>query len=173
MATGVKELKLWQEAVALAGEVLKAARAGARRETKVFTDRLIQSAVAVATHVAEGYGQEEVTEERRLYRQARRALAELETHLAVARHAGVVAPGVLAQIAPRTAAVGRLLAGYLAFIDRQRIAAERDGDDRDEDDRDAATRNGAERDAGEREGGGDRDAEAATPGAAPHSVLRT
>ena len=130
MGSGVKELKLWQEAVALAGEVLKAARAGSRRETKVFTDRLMQSAVAVATHVAEGYGREEVAEERRLYQQARRALAELETHLAVARHAGVVPAAVLAQLAPRTAAVGRLLAGYLAFIDRQHVAAEPDDGER-------------------------------------------
>lgn len=130
MGSGVKELKLWQEAVALAGEVLKAARAGSRRETKVFTDRLMQSAVAVATHVAEGYGREEVAEERRLYQQARRALAELETHLAVARHAGVVPAAVLAQLAPRTAAVGRLLAGYLAFIDRQPVAAEPDDGER-------------------------------------------
>src|SRR5215213_4005942 len=38
MATGVKELKLWQEAVALAGEVVRVARTAARRETKAFTD---------------------------------------------------------------------------------------------------------------------------------------
>jgi four helix bundle protein len=125
MATGVKELKLWQEAVALAGEVLKAARAGSRRETKVFTDRLIQCGVAVATHVAEGYAREEVAEERRLYQQARRALAELETHLAVARHAGVIPAAALAQLSPRATAVGRLLAGYLAFIDRQRGVEQR------------------------------------------------
>ena len=157
MGTGVKELKLWQEAVALAGEVVRAARGGARRETKVFTDRLIQSAVAVATHVAEGYAREEVAEERRLYQQARRALAELETHLAVARHAGVVPAAVLAQLSPRTAAVGRLLAGYLAFIDRQRDA-------------------GGRRDPGEREGamhhapGHDEPVQdAAAPAAAGHT----
>ena len=140
MVTGVKELKLWQEAVALAGEVLKAARAGARRETKVFTDRLIQSAVAVATHVAEGYAREEVVEERRLYQQARRALAELETHLAVARHAGVVPAAVLAQLSPRTATVGRLLACYLAFIDRQRGAEQPSAGERSAGERSAGAR---------------------------------
>ena len=124
MATGVKELKLWQEAVALAGDVLKVARGASRRETKVFTDRLMQCAVAVATHVAEGYGGQDGGEERRLFQQARRALAELETHLAVARHAGVIPAPALAQLSPRTAAVSRLLTGYLSFIDRQRDAEE-------------------------------------------------
>ena len=122
MATGVKELKLWQEAVALAGEIVRVARTAARRETKAFTDRLIHSAVAVATHVAEGYGRQEPGEERRLYQLARRSLAELETHLAVARHAGIIPAAALAQLAPRAATVGRLLSGYLAFIDRQRDA---------------------------------------------------
>lgn len=125
MATGVKELKLWQEAVALAGEVVRVARTAARRETKSFTDRLIECAVAVATHVAEGYGGHEGGEERRLFQLARRSLAELETHLAVARHAGIIPAAVLAQLTPRTATVGRLLAGYLAFIDRQRDAGQR------------------------------------------------
>ena len=39
MASGVRELRVWQEAVALAGEVVRAARQGARRETKALSRR--------------------------------------------------------------------------------------------------------------------------------------
>jgi four helix bundle protein len=123
MATGVKELKLWQEAVALAGEVVRLVRQLGRRETKTFTDRLMHTAVAVAAAVADGYGRYESGEQRRLYLSARRSLAELETHLAVARHAGIIPPPTLAQLSGRISTVARLLSGYLSYIDRQ-LAAE-------------------------------------------------
>jgi len=118
MATGVKELKLWQEAVALAGEVVRLVRQLGRRETKTFTDRLMHTAVAVAAAVADGYGRYESGEQRRLYLSARRSLAELETHLAV-----IIPPPTLAQLSGRISTVARLLSGYLSYIDRQ-LAAE-------------------------------------------------
>ena len=122
MGTGVKELKLWQEAVALAGDVVRLVRQLARRETKSFTDRLMHAAVAVATAVAEGYGRYDSGEQRRLYLAARRSLAELETQLAIARHAGLIPPSTVAQLTGRTSTVARLLSGYLSYIDRQLAA---------------------------------------------------
>ncbi|HWJ22605.1 MAG TPA: four helix bundle protein [Gemmatimonadaceae bacterium] len=122
MSTGVRELKLWQEAVALGGEVARHARQHARRETRAFTDQLLGTALAVATSVADGYGRPVATEQRDCYRRAKRFLAELETALAVARHADLVSPTALSQLSLRIASVNRLLAGYLAFIERQVIA---------------------------------------------------
>ena len=119
MATGVKELKLWQEAVALGGDVIRLVRQSARRETKSFSDRLMHAAVAVATGVADGHARYEPLEQRRSYLAARRALAELETHLAIARHAELVPAAAVAQLTGRAATVGRLLGGYLAYIERQ------------------------------------------------------
>lgn len=123
MSTGVRELKLWQEAVALGGEVARLARQQARRETRAFTDSLVATALAVATSVADGYGRPAAVEQRDCYRRAKRLLAELETALAVARHADLVTPATLSQIALRVTSVGRLLTGYLSFIERQ-VAAE-------------------------------------------------
>jgi len=123
MSTGVRELKLWQEAVALGGEVTRHARQHARRETRAFTDQLVGTALAVATSVADGYGRPAATEQRDCYRRAKRFLTELETALAVARHADIVSPTALSQLSLRITTVGRLLAGYLAFIERQ-VAAE-------------------------------------------------
>jgi four helix bundle protein len=123
MSTGVRELKLWQEAVALGGEVTRHARQHARRETRAFTDQMVGTALAVATSVADGYGRPAAAEQRDCYRRAKRFLAELETALAVARHAELVSPAALAQLSLRIASVSRLLAGYLAFIERQ-VAAE-------------------------------------------------
>jgi four helix bundle protein len=123
MSTGVRELKLWQEAVALGGEVTRHARQHARRETRAFTDQLVATALAIATSVADGYGRSVATEQRACYRRAKRFLGELETTLAVARHADLVTPTALSQLSVRVTTVGRLLAGYLSFIERQ-VAAE-------------------------------------------------
>lgn len=124
MTTGVKDLKLWQEAVALGGDVLRLARTTARRETKVYSDELIRSALAVGISIADGYAQYDTLEQRRAYRAARRELGTLETQLAIGRQGGVIPAGALTPISTRQASVGRLLSGYLAYVERQ-VDAER------------------------------------------------
>ncbi len=119
MAATVKELKVWQEAVTLAGEVVRAMRQSARRETKAFTDHVGLTAVAIATGIADGYARYDAAEQRDAFRQARRALSQLETQLAIARQAGLLAPAVLSQINARCQVVGRLLGGYVAYVERQ------------------------------------------------------
>ena len=46
MAANIRDLKVWQEAVALGAEVVRCAKQGARRETKVVTDQLMLCALA-------------------------------------------------------------------------------------------------------------------------------
>jgi four helix bundle protein len=122
MVSGMKDLKVWQEAVALGGDVVRAARLAARRETKSFTDPLMQSAVAIACCIAHGYASYAPEEQRLAYQDARRALLDLETRLTIARHAGVLEASTLAQLTGRLTAVSRLLSGYVAYIDRQAAA---------------------------------------------------
>ena len=122
MASGVKDLKVWQEAVALGGDVVRAARQVTRRETKVFTDALMHSAAAVACSIAHGYASFAATEQRAAYQEARRALLDLETRLTIARHAGILQAPALAQLSGRITSVSRLLSGYVAYIDRQAAA---------------------------------------------------
>jgi len=103
----------------MSGEVTRLMRQSCRRETRTFTDQVTATAVAVATSIADGYGRPEASDQRDCYRRAKRFLAQLETELAVARHANLVSPETLAQLTLRLGAVARLLAGYLSFIDRQ------------------------------------------------------
>lgn len=122
MASGVKDLKVWQEAVALGGDVVRAVRAITRRETKAFTDPLMHSAVAVACCIAHGYASFGADEQRLAYQDARRSLLDLETRLTIARQAGILQPSTIAQLTVRVTNVGRLLSGYVAYIDRQAAA---------------------------------------------------
>jgi four helix bundle protein len=122
MASGVKDLKVWQEAVALGGDVVRAVRPITRRETKAFTDPLMHSAVSVACCIAHGYASFGAAEQRSAYQDARRALLDLETRLTIARQAGILQAPTIAQLTGRLTTVGRLLSGYVAYIDRQAAA---------------------------------------------------
>ena len=119
MSASIRDLKVWQEAVALAADTVKAARQGARRETKVVTDQLMLSALAVAAAIADGYGRYTAPEQRQLYRTAKRELLRLETQLAVARQAELISAQLFANLTTRIQSVSRLLGGYLVYLERQ------------------------------------------------------
>ena len=119
MSTGVRELKVWQESVSLAGDVIRALRQTLRRETKAVSDHAMATAISVGAHVAEGYGRHSVQEQRASYLSAKCALLRLETELAVARHADLIPAGAFTDLTQRTALVARLLAGYLVYLDKQ------------------------------------------------------
>jgi four helix bundle protein len=119
MTPGLRDLKVWQEAVALGGDVTRLVRRHARRETRELTHRLLHDALTLAAAVADGSSRPAPGDQRDRFRDARRALLAVETHLAIARHADVVPATEAAQLGTRTQAVGRLLTGYLSYLDRQ------------------------------------------------------
>ncbi|MDE3053829.1 MAG: four helix bundle protein [Gemmatimonadota bacterium] len=125
MAGTLKDLKVWQEAVGLAADVVRALRHANRREVEVVAEAAMLTALALAEHVAEGYGRYTGVEQRQLYRAARRDLLRLETQLAVARQADLLSPAHLVELSHRAQLVGRLLGGYLVYLDRQLGSAER------------------------------------------------
>ncbi len=119
MAAGLRELKVWQEAVSLAGDIIRALRQGGRRETKTAADQLMLTAIGVACHIADGYGRYTAPEQRQLYRAARRDLLRLETQLAIHRHADMISATSHAELLHRVHLVHRLLGGYLVYLERQ------------------------------------------------------
>ena len=115
----MKELKLWQEAVALAADAVRLGRAGAKRETKAVTERLMLAAADVPTRIAAGYSHDDPSARLEFYLRARQALVELETLLALGRQAGLLPADAVPAVSARASTVHRLLAGYVAYLDRQ------------------------------------------------------
>jgi four helix bundle protein len=120
MPNGIRDLKLWQEAVTLASEALRALRHAGRRESRAVLERMALAATAIPEAIAEGYSHAEAVDQQRLFESARRNLSTFETQLAIARQAGVLPADTVAQLLSRLNAVGRLLAGYLTYVERQR-----------------------------------------------------
>src|SRR5262245_27263635 len=119
MAASIRDLKVWQEAVALAAEIVRSSRQNARRETKVVTDQLMVTALAAAGAIADGYGRYTAPEQRQLYRAAKRDLLRLETQIAIARQADLLSVQTHAELTHRIQSVSRLLGGYLVYLERQ------------------------------------------------------
>lgn len=119
MAASIRDLKVWQEAVALAAEIVRSSKQHARRETKVVTDQLMLTALATAGAIADGYGRYTAPEQRLLYRAAKRELLRLETQLAVARQSDLMSAHTYGELSNRVQSVSRLLGGYLVYLERQ------------------------------------------------------
>ena len=119
MSASLRDLKVWQESVALAGDVVVAARRAARREVKAATEQLMTTAIAVSSAIAEGSGFHDPPAQHERYLAARQALLRLETELAVARHAGLIDEDTHASLSRRATQVARLLGGYLVYLERQ------------------------------------------------------
>jgi four helix bundle protein len=119
MSSGVRELRVWQESVALAGDVVRAVRQGVRRETRQVSDAPMATSMTVAALIAEGYARVTPAEQREAYQAARRALFRLETELAILKQAELLPAGAFSELTARGGQVAKLLGGYLAYLDRQ------------------------------------------------------
>ena len=119
MSSGLRELRVWQEAIALAGDVIRSVRPTIRRETKVVSDSLMVTALSVGAHIADGFARPSPGEQRESYLHAKRSLLRLESELAVARHAELLAAAAYGDLTSRSGQVARLLTGYLVYLDRQ------------------------------------------------------
>jgi four helix bundle protein len=119
--SGVKELKLWQEAVVLAADVTRAVK-GWAREHRAAGEAAVERAATVACAVAAGYAAGSTTSQLAEYRAAERALGDLDTRLAIARQAGLLSAAAAAQLSARSVGVGRLLTGYVGYVERQLAA---------------------------------------------------
>ena len=118
MAASLKDLKIWQESVALAGDIVRLLRQASRRETKSLTDRIMLTALAVAEQVADAHSRHSSEEQQQIYRTAKRDLMLVETQIAVARHAEILPASANAAVIDRIQLLHRLLAGYLVYLDR-------------------------------------------------------
>ena len=119
MAIGIRELRVWQEAVALAGDVVRALRPASRREVAPLVSRIMATAFDAAAAIADGYARYDPGEQRRRYAVARRDLVRLDTELAAARHAELIQASVQGALGDRIQTVQRILGGYLVYLDRQ------------------------------------------------------
>lgn len=117
MPSNVRELRVWQEAVATAGEIAKLARK-TRPESRALVEVLLRGSAEVALAVARAHVKDGAVAQRDGFHLARDAVASLETGLAIARHAELFPLASCADLGLRTGHTARLITGYLTYLDR-------------------------------------------------------
>lgn len=119
MGVGLRDLKVWQEAVALAADVTRTMSSDRRKRAKVLADRAVITAATMTELIAEAYSRFSPAEQRQTYRIAKRALLRLESQLAIARQTDMISAPSHAAMAARIQTVNRLLSGFLVYLDRE------------------------------------------------------
>ncbi len=120
MAGDFTDLVVWKEAVALAGDVARLARALRGAASWSAAEQLVRAAESIPANIAEGYGRGLGKDFLRFLRVAAASAAELESHLTVADATGRVSSARVAPLIGRARRVRAMIRGL-----SQSVAARR------------------------------------------------
>ncbi|MGD0565332.1 MAG: four helix bundle protein [Roseiarcus sp.] len=104
-----RDLRVWQEAMAVASACYVLTKAFPKDEIYGMTAQIRRAAVSIAANVAEGHGRETTGSFVQFLRMSQGSLKELETHLLLAGQVQVAEPSTVEPILVRCESLGRML----------------------------------------------------------------
>jgi four helix bundle protein len=120
-----RDLHVWQKAMELALEVYLRIEEFPKSETFGLRLQLRWTAVAVASHIAEGHGRLTDAELQKCLGMARGALYEFETQLDLASGLGFINAEATERILDLATQTAKLINGLLRSVDPERAAQKR------------------------------------------------
>ena len=114
-----RDLRGWQNAIALAGECYALARKLPREELFGITFQIRKAAGSVPANIAEGYGRRTKKEVIRYVNIANGSLVELDTHLELALRAGYLSVEEVEPLQARFKELGGMLYAFKAAVRRR------------------------------------------------------
>jgi len=119
MASGIAGLIVWQEAVALASEVIESCPAFSGPGGFAAAEQIVRAAESIPANIAEGYGRGVNKDCLRFLRIARASADELETRLHVSAKARRLAPEVADRLINHTRRVRYLIQRYYLWVENR------------------------------------------------------
>jgi four helix bundle protein len=104
-----RDLRVWQDSMALAESCYRLTRSFPREETFGLSSQIRRAAASVPTNVAEGHGRENTRTFVQYLRIAQGSLKELEPHLLLAERVGVADRALIDTPMRQCEAVGKML----------------------------------------------------------------
>jgi four helix bundle protein len=104
-----KDLRVWQQAMALARECYTLTQSFPREELFGMVSQVRRAAVSVPANIAEGSGRGTTKDYIQFLRVARGSLRELETHLLLCRDVALVSEGQIGAVTAQIDSVSILL----------------------------------------------------------------
>jgi len=114
-----QDLEVWQKSMELVEDCYRLTRQFPDSEVYGLSSQLQRSAVSVAANIAEGRERGRTQEFLHRLSIAYGSLAELETHILIARRLNYVNEEPLRQLMDKTAEIGRMLNGLRGSLERK------------------------------------------------------
>jgi four helix bundle protein len=111
-----RDLKVWQQAVALSVDCYKLTEDMPKSEIYGLTSQMRRAAVSVAANIAEGYGRDNTGNFVQFLRIAQGSLKELETHFIIASRIGYLEFGKVEGLLGRCEELGKMLRSYIRSV---------------------------------------------------------
>ena len=113
-----RDLRVWQEGMALAEACYGLTKDFPREEAFGMTSQIRRAATSVPANIAEGYGRDSTGEYVQFLRIAQGSLKELETHVLLAARVGLTTPTLADAVLRRTDDLGWMLRGLYRSLQR-------------------------------------------------------
>ncbi len=113
---GHKDLKVWQEAVSLAGLVYRVTEGFPESERFGLTSQMRRASVSIASNIAEGAARQSQKEFVRFLHMASGSASELDTQLEIAELAGLAESATVAPLRTKRENVSKMIYGLIRSI---------------------------------------------------------
>jgi four helix bundle protein len=111
-----RDLKVWQDAMALVEDCYRFSKEFPREEQYGLTAQIRRAAVSIPANIAEGYGRNSAGSYVNFLRNAQGSLKELETHLILAQRLKFGSFEKAAQLLTHCDSIGRMLLGLARSV---------------------------------------------------------
>ena len=111
-----RDLRVWQEAMALAEMCYRLTKTFPKDEVYGMTSQIRRAAVSVPANIAEGYGRESRAEYIRFLQIAQGSLKEVETHLILSKRVELAQGAAVAEAMKQCETVGKMLRSLIRSL---------------------------------------------------------
>lgn len=111
-----RDLKVWQQGMALAGACYRITRSFPKEELFGMTSQIRRAASSIPANIAEGNGRENRGEYIQFLRIAQGSLKELETHLLLSQQVGLVTGKVIEGVLHQCESEGKMVRALIRSL---------------------------------------------------------
>lgn len=115
-----RDLDVWKKAMDLVTECYEMTESFPKKETFGLASQLQRSAVSIAANISEGHARQHTKEFLQSLSIAYGSLAELETHIEIAKRLGYIAENTAVELIDKTSTTGRMLNGLRRSLEKKR-----------------------------------------------------
>ncbi len=115
-----RDLEVWKKSMDLVTECYEITESFPKKETFGLASQLQRSAVSIAANISEGHARQHTKEFLQSLSIAYGSLAELETHIEIAKRLEYIAADTAVELIDKTSTIGRMLNGLRRSLEKKR-----------------------------------------------------